>query len=55
MRWKIGRATVVSLDYQYLQRDDDASVSRTISANELWLRFGYLVGEGVAGGGFGAL
>ena len=36
------------LDYEYLDRSDDASTAE-YSANEFWVRFGYLVGEGAAG------
>jgi hypothetical protein len=49
MRWNFGRASYVSLDYQYLDRSDDLSTAE-YSANEVWLRVAYLVGEGVTGG-----
>jgi hypothetical protein len=49
MRWNFGRASYVSLDYQYLDRSDDLNTAE-YSANEVWLRVAYLVGEGVTGG-----
>jgi len=49
LQWKVGRSTVVSFDYHYLSRNDDSNLS-DYDANEVWLRFGYLVGEGAAGG-----
>ena len=49
VRWKVSRSSFVSFDYQYLNRNDDEGGS-DYSASEIWVRFGYLVGEGAAGG-----
>jgi hypothetical protein len=39
----------VRLEYEYLSRNDDAN-GTDYDSNALWLRFGYLVGEGAASG-----
>lgn len=53
VRWNFGRYSYLSLDYQYLDRDDDLDLAK-YQANEAWLRFSYMVGEDVArGAGFG--
>jgi hypothetical protein len=49
VRWKVSRSSFVSFDYQYLNRNDDEGGS-DYSASEIRVRFGYLVGEGAAGG-----
>jgi hypothetical protein len=49
LQWKVGRSTVVSFDYHYLSRNDDSNLS-DYDANEVWVRFGYLVGDGAASG-----
>ena len=52
LRWNVSRTAFLSVDYQYLNRNDDNSAA-DYRANELWVRFGYLVGTDVASGGFG--
>jgi len=52
MRWNFGRRSYLSADYQYLDRDDDLDLAK-YSANEVWLRFSYMVGEDARLGGFG--
>jgi hypothetical protein len=47
LRWKVGRSTHVTFEYEYLSRDDDAT-GLDYTSNELWVRFGYLVGQGAA-------
>jgi hypothetical protein len=49
LQWRVGRMTSLSFEYAYLSRNDDANES-DYSSNEVWVRFGYLVGEGAAGG-----
>jgi hypothetical protein len=49
VRWKLSRTAMVNVDYQHLKRTDDTG-GTGYRANELWLRFGYLIGEGAAGG-----
>ncbi|MEJ0084617.1 MAG: outer membrane beta-barrel protein [Pseudomonadota bacterium] len=49
VRWKLGRLVMMNIDYEYLKRSDDSGGSG-YRANEVWLRFGYLIGEGAAGG-----
>jgi len=49
VHWKVGRSTVVSFDYHYLTRNDDANAT-DYSSNEVWVHFGYLVGAGAASG-----
>jgi len=51
LRWNFGRSSFVSLEYQYLDRNDDAGGD--YNANELWLRFAYQVG-GASGDSFAA-
>jgi uncharacterized protein (PEP-CTERM system associated) len=46
-RWNFGRVSYASLDYQYMERRDRTTGG--YSANEIWLRVAYLVGEGVTG------
>jgi hypothetical protein len=52
LRWGVSRTSFVSVDYRYLDRNDDAS-GADFRANELWVRFAYLVGAEVSAGGFG--
>ncbi|MEO8062848.1 MAG: outer membrane beta-barrel protein [Pseudomonadota bacterium] len=52
LRWGVSRTSFVSVDYRYLDRNDDQS-GADFRANELWVRFAYLVGDNVAAGGFG--
>jgi len=49
LQWKVGRSTSVRFEYEYLSRNDDAN-GTDYDSNALWLRFGYLVGEGAASG-----
>ena len=48
VRWSVGRSTSVSFDYSFMDRNDNASDS-DYRANEIWVRFGYQVGEGASG------
>jgi hypothetical protein len=54
LRWKLGRSTIVSFEYAYLDRNDESngtdytSTGNDYTSNELWVRFGYLVGAGAA-------
>ena len=52
LRWNFGRSSFVSLEYQYLDRNDDAGGD--YNANELWLRFAYQVGGAASGDSFAA-
>jgi hypothetical protein len=53
LRWNFGRLSFLSLEYQYLDRDDDAGGD--YKANELWLRFAYQVGKSASGDSFSSL
>jgi hypothetical protein len=48
-RWSLGRASSINVEYAYLDRSDDVSAV-DFNANQLWLRFAYIVGEGASGG-----
>ncbi len=48
LSWQVGRLTSVDFDYTYVTRKDDAAPD--YSSNQVWIRFGYLVGEGVSSG-----
>jgi hypothetical protein len=48
--WRLGRNTSLSVDYIHLDRSGDEGAVE-YGANELWVRIGYLVGEGA---GFGS-
>ena len=48
LRWKVTRTSFLSLDYRHLDRQDDAS-GADYTVNELWLKFGLLVGERAGG------
>jgi uncharacterized protein (PEP-CTERM system associated) len=52
LRWGVSRTSFISVDYRYLDRNDDQS-GADFRANELWLRFAYLVGAEANAGGFG--
>ena len=49
LSWLLGRVTSLSIDYTFSDRNDDDS-SDEYRANEVWLRFGYQVGQGASGG-----
>jgi hypothetical protein len=49
MRWNVSRTSIVSFDYLYRDRNGDA-IGTDYQANEIWVRFGYQVGEGASGG-----
>jgi len=48
MKWRVTRLSNLSFEYRYLSRDDDDGSN--YRANEVWIRFGFMVGEGAAGG-----
>lgn len=48
VNWQIGRLTSVDINYTFVDRNDDGAPD--YSSNQLWIRIGYLVGEGVGSG-----
>ena len=47
VNWQVGRLTSVDINYTYVDRSGDGS---DYSSNQIWIRIGYLVGEGVGSG-----
>ena len=52
LRWNTSRSSFLKVDYQFVDRNDDSGGS-DYSANELWVRLAFLVGEDAAAGSFG--
>lgn len=52
LRLNTGRSSFLKVDYQFVSRNDDSG-GVDYSANEIWVRFAYLVGEDASAGSFG--
>jgi hypothetical protein len=52
LRWNTGRSSFLKVDYQFVSRNDDSG-GTDYRANEIWVRFAYLVGEDASAGSFG--